>query len=212
MKFIKFSFIFIFVFNLFYSVSTAHALERKLKVTTPKGTVYEQPCPNEDGMFEIYYVEDGQEYKTEGRCYATLRGEVGLWIPVWSQGLMLSAGVTGALQIRFEEWLSARLAGGFGGWTNGDNANGVTWFGSATVRAHLLDDVLRLGVGLGLDQQHLELTHKMQNYVGGGVVEAELELARHVVINGQLLFGQGGVYNGEVDWTYGLNLSVTYRF
>lgn len=207
----KFSFVFIFIINLI-AVSSANAEERKLRVVTEKGTVYEQPCPNAEGIFEAYYREDGKEYTARNRCYATVRAELGVWLPFWSEGVMMTTGLNGGLQFRVEEWFSVRLAGGFGGWVNGDNANGITWYATATARFHLLDDVLRLGLGPEIAQQHFEATHRMANYRVGGAFEAEVELFRHWTVNTHFVLGEGGVYNGDVGMRTMLNVTLGYRF
>ena len=210
----KFSFIVVSIVFAFLNIFNhpAAASDNKLRLVTDKGTVYEQPCPNEEGVFEIYFTEDGKRYSSVGRCYATVRFELGAWLPIWKQGIMPTGGISGGIQLRLEPGWSLHFGGGFGGWHDSDELNGITWYASATARIHVLDDVLRLGVGLGLDQQHLELDTKLQNFTGGGVLEIEVEAAHHLVVNGQLLLGEGGLYNQPPEFSWVFNLGVGYRF
>lgn len=195
----------------FFHINPAQASERTLKIVTDKGTVYEMPCPNEEGIQELYYTEDGKRYSQFKRCYATVRLEVGAWLPIWAQGLMPTGGVSGGMQLRLEPDVSLRLAGGFGGWINHE-LNGITWYASATARYHMPGDVLRLGVGLGITQQHLEGDSLIENFLVGGVIEAELELGHHFIVVNQLTLGTGGLYNQPTEFGWQDNFVLGYRF
>ena len=213
---------FIILFISFFSLNApASASDRKLKIVTDQGAIYEQPCPDDEGVFEIFYEEKiGEDlygkdlyklYSMKQRCYQTVRLEVGAWLPIWDDGFMATGGISGGMQLRLEPEWSLRLAGGVGAYDD-SMYNGITWYASATARYHVPGDILRIGLGLGLTQQHRGLDSLIQDYLGGGVVEAELEIDHHFVVNGQLGLGVGGLYNQPTGFAWGLNLVIGYRF
>ena len=211
----KLSFVISFLFIIIFNMSSASAAPRKLRVETedPNNPLVTLPCPSQEGVWKLKVkTTDGKVRVDQKRCYATIRPEIGAWLPIWKQGIMPTGGISGGIQLRLEPGWSLHFGGGFGGWNDSDELNGVTWFASATARIHVLDDVLRLGAGLGLDQQHLELDTKIQNFTGGGVLEIEVEAAHHLVVNGQLLLGEGGLYNQPPEFSWVFNLGVSYRF